>query len=260
VDRSRIWFEATSPTRGADGTADQVPELPEDGAFWVPNDKLVLRYLNSISDRQRQYRGWLEKGIVKPDDAYVMALNPRKIGFEHADTDPPRILQAAFAIGSLYAAIDRETMKVTRTGYQFRDSIAKEGGASVSSGLFHRKEYSNLSGLLCSRVDPVNRPELMGHDFQLVPNPEAGSSRTVSVYGVHIFGLSMRMRPTQPFAKPLIDQAARRYESTSTSSRMRASTMVGEMPNIRCAASCIARSGAARYSQAATRTGRSVHG
>ena len=175
VDGSRIWFEATSPTRGADGTADQVPEPPEDGTFWVPNDKLVLRYLNSISDKQRQYRGWLEKGIVKPDDAYVVALNPRKLRLRPADTDPPRVLQAAFAIGSLYAAIDRETMKVTRTGYQFRDSIAKEGGASVSSGLFHRKEYSNLSGLLCSRVDPVNRPELMGHDFQLVPNPEAAT-------------------------------------------------------------------------------------
>lgn len=133
----------------------------------------MLRYLNSISEKQRQHRGWLEKGIVKSHDAYVVALNPRKLGFEHADSEPPRILQAAFAIGSLYAAIDRETMEVTRTGYQFRDAIAKERGALVATGLFHRQEYANLSGLLCSRVDPVNRPELMGHDFQLVPNPEA---------------------------------------------------------------------------------------
>ena len=51
IDGVRIWFEATSPTRGADGAADQVPEAKFDGkAYDVPNEKLVLRYLNSISE------------------------------------------------------------------------------------------------------------------------------------------------------------------------------------------------------------------
>jgi hypothetical protein len=169
----RVWFEATSPTRGADGTLDQVPQLRDEGSFFVPTVKLILRYLNKISDKQRQYRNWLQKGIVQPDDAFVVALNPRKLGYEHADTNPPRILQAAFPIGSMYVSLDRETLDVAKVGYQFRDAINKEAGATVSSGVFHRKEYANLSGLLCSRVDPVNRPGRMGQDFQLVPNPEA---------------------------------------------------------------------------------------
>src|SRR5689334_4607144 len=50
-----IWFEATSPSRGADGAPDQVPEVQslrlgqtpivQD----VPNEKMILRYPNSIS-------------------------------------------------------------------------------------------------------------------------------------------------------------------------------------------------------------------
>lgn|SRR5262249_55742830 len=75
----RIWFEATSPTRGADNQADQVPAqrvvAPGDDPVVqdVPNEKLVLRYLNSISVKNDQYTTWLKDGIVAPDEAFVIA-------------------------------------------------------------------------------------------------------------------------------------------------------------------------------------------
>ena len=53
----RIWFEATSPDRGKDGSPDQVPkmksvELGEDPVVLnAPDEKIVLRYLNSISTK-----------------------------------------------------------------------------------------------------------------------------------------------------------------------------------------------------------------
>jgi hypothetical protein len=176
----RIWFEATSPTRGADDAPDQVPAqkviaLGEEPVMQdVPNEKMVLRYLNSISVKYKdQFAGWLEQKIVAPEDAFVIAINPRRLGHEIADTDPPRILQAAFTLGSPYIAIDRETSKAVGAGYQFRDTIKKALGAKVSTGVFHQSEYAGLSGLLCSRVDVVNQPEQMGTDFQLVPNPWA---------------------------------------------------------------------------------------
>jgi hypothetical protein len=67
----RIWFEATSPTRGTDGSPDQIPEEhvagPHDPVVFqdVPNEKIILRYLNSISVKyNEQYANWLKKGIV----------------------------------------------------------------------------------------------------------------------------------------------------------------------------------------------------
>ncbi len=182
VDGRRLWFEATSPSRGADGAPDQVPEMKavrlgetpivQD----VPNEKMVLRYLNSISEKfDRQYAAWLKAGTVKPEDAFVIAINPRRLGHDFVDTSPPRILQAAFAIGSPYISIDRKTLKAVDKGFQFRDTIAKASKALVKTGVFHQEKYVGLSGLLCSRVDAANRPDRMGDDFQLVPNPQASA-------------------------------------------------------------------------------------
>jgi hypothetical protein len=175
-----IWFEATSPSRGADGAPDQVPEVQslrlgqtpivQD----VPNEKMILRYLNSISEKyDRQYAAWLKAGTVKVEDAFVIAINPRRLGHDYADTSPPRILQAAFAIGSPYIAIDRSTLKAVDAGFQFRDTIEKASKALVNTGVFHQDKYRSLSGLLCSRIDVANLPDQMGDDFQLVPNPQA---------------------------------------------------------------------------------------
>ena len=170
----RIWIEATSPTRGASGTQDQVPEIKHDGVMRsVPNEKMVLRYLNSISEKQRQYVSWLDNNIVSPRDAFVMAINPRRLRVDNHDTDPPRILQAGFMVGSPYIAIDPNTSKAVESGYQFREAIAKASGSAVATGVFEDGQYCGLSGLLCSRVDAANHPVEMGADFQLAPNPHA---------------------------------------------------------------------------------------
>jgi hypothetical protein len=113
----RIWFEATCPTRGAESNPDQVPDLKavalgaEPIVQTTPNEKLVLRYLNSISEKQRQYSTWLANGIIAAEDAFVVAINPRRLRHEFADTDPPRILQAAYAVGSPYVALDPQTAR-----------------------------------------------------------------------------------------------------------------------------------------------------
>lgn len=181
----RIWFEAVSPGPGKPGTPDYIPP-PEPGkAYQVPNEKIVLRYLNSISGKyDEQYANWIAKGIISKDDAFVVALNPRNIPFEHADTEPPRILQAAYTVGPLYAEIDRLTLDVVRTGFHFRDHIKKtpketaaeeekKDPAKVTTGVFQDGEHNGLSGLLCSRVEVANRRGEFGSDFQLVPNPHA---------------------------------------------------------------------------------------
>jgi hypothetical protein len=175
VDGRRIWFEATSPTPGNIGALDQVPEWKNGEVNFVPNEKIVLRYLNSISEKYRQHVSWAENGIVDPSDGYVIAINPSQLGFEYADTTPPRILQAAFQVGNLYAKLNPSTGKIIEKGYEFRSAIAKVSGTMVSTGVFQNPEYQNISALLCSRVDAVNQPDKMGEDFQLVPNPTAAN-------------------------------------------------------------------------------------
>lgn len=173
VDGRKIWFEATSPTRGKDGQPDQVPKAVFGEVFTVPNEKMLLRYLNSISEKRAQHQGWLKSGVVNEKDAFVIALNPRSLGFEIGDTTPPRILQAAYAVGDPYIVVNKDTLTVVDSGYQVQDVIKKASEAEVKSGVFLQEECATISGLLCSRIDAVNRPDKFGADFQLAPNPHA---------------------------------------------------------------------------------------
>lgn len=106
----------------------------------------------------------------------MYAINPWAIPFDHRDSDPPRILQAAYTIGPPNVSVDVKAMKVVGSGYEFRGHIQKtpkEGGkegAKIPTGIFQQEEYAWLSGLLCSRAEAVNRPAEMGTDFQLAPS------------------------------------------------------------------------------------------
>jgi hypothetical protein len=161
------------------GAPDSVDEV---GEGQVPEEKIILRYLNSISTKYKQYATWLKKGIVSDKDVFVIAINPRASPFDSHDSDPPRILQAGFTVGKPYAIVNRETMKGVGVGYHFRNKILKapkgkeNRQAEVPTGAFQSAEYAGLSALLCSRVDAANRPGEMGDDFQLAPNPHASVS------------------------------------------------------------------------------------
>ena len=177
IDGLRVWFEATCPTSGQISHPDQILQLTYGGgkAYKVPNEKIILRYLNSISEKyNNQYKKWREKEIVSAADVFIIALNPIKIPHEIGDTVPPRILQAAFKVGAPYVALNPKSGEVIDKGYQFRDAIHKASSSEpIPCGVFQQKSYAGLSALLCSRVDGFNEPKEMGLDFQLVPNPHA---------------------------------------------------------------------------------------
>lgn len=173
----RIWFEAVAPDCGDPSRPDSVRTSVEGE---VPEEKIILRYLNSITTKHRdQYSRWLAKGTVSDKDAMVYAINPWAIPFDHRDSDPPRILQAGYTIGPPNVSVDVKAMKVVGSGYEFRGFIQKapkekgREGEKIPTGVFQQKEYAWLSGLLCSRAEALNRPAKMGGDFQLAPNLNA---------------------------------------------------------------------------------------
>jgi hypothetical protein len=174
VDGKRIWFEAVAPKSGDPDSPDSVPDLEFGKMNWVPNEKILLRYLNAIQKKlTEQYPRWRRANVVSEDDAFVVAINPRDIPHDTWDTIPPRIVQAAFPIGAPYVSLEGRTGAKLSEGHQRRFSITKLRGAKVSTGAFVHESGMALSGLLCSRVDAANQPGEMGANFQLVPNPLA---------------------------------------------------------------------------------------
>jgi hypothetical protein len=172
VDGLRIWFEAVSPKPGS--AADRVPGIVWNQFTSVPNEQMILRYLNAIDTKlTEQYPRWRQDGIVGASDALIVAINPNSLGRDLIDTTPPRILQAAFPVGMPYVTVDPSGGGIVGDGYQQRRAIRKVSGSDVPTGAFLRPHGEDLSGLLCSRVSASKRPHCMGRDFQLVPNPLA---------------------------------------------------------------------------------------
>ena len=172
----KIWFECVCPTRGDEGTQDFVPPLVMGKVYEIPNEKLVLRYLNSVHQKTLvQYPRWRENGAVAEGDAYVVAINPVLLQHEWGgDSIPPRLLLAAYPVGPPFVSFSRETLEVSEVGYRTRTGIKKASGSDVATGVFDNPDYRVLSGLLCSRVNVANNhPEYLGADFQLAPNPRA---------------------------------------------------------------------------------------
>ena len=176
----RIWFEAIAPDCGDPGKPDSVPK---DVCGLVPEEKIILRYLNSISTKYKdQYSRWLAAGTVSNKDVMIYAINPWEIPWDHRDSNPPRILQAAYNAGPQNVGVDPTGMKIIETGYEFRGFITKapkppdKDGTKIPTGVFQQREYAWLSGLLCSRTDAVTGPAELGADFQLVPSLNAAVS------------------------------------------------------------------------------------
>jgi hypothetical protein len=99
-------------------------------------------------------------------------------------------------------------MKIVGSGYEFRGFIQKapkgdgQPGEKIPTGIFQRKEYGWLSGLLCSRAEAVNRPALIGCDFQLAPNLNAivplpeGFRLRGTYYATKRMGVGYQITPT----------------------------------------------------------------
>jgi hypothetical protein len=58
-------------------------------------------------------------------------------------------------------------------GFFHRDSVAKKGGASVSTTLFMSADSEPISGLLYTEIGIWNAPEQTGRDIVFVQNPVA---------------------------------------------------------------------------------------
>ena len=173
IGKKRVWFEAIAPGPGVG--VDQVPQLifEEAEATNVPTEKILLRFTNSLDEKSRKYAAALAKGIVSEEDCYVLAINSRGIRYAPYGNSLPYFIQAFLPIGPLTIGIDTKTRKAIDSFYQYRPTILKFNGSTVSTRPFLDIENSFCSAVLHSGVDCANHPSQFGGDFQVLHNPNA---------------------------------------------------------------------------------------
>jgi hypothetical protein len=182
----KVWIEVICPEpRGIpDAWTKHVPGSPVD----LPHEAILLRWTAAIKEKAEKLlgkpgtRGYLDKGIVGPNDAYVIAVNGRLLrGFSGSSPELigisqfPYAVEATFALGPLQVLIDRTTMKATDGGHQHRPLIPKPKGNAVPADTFFDQKFAPVSAIWAVDLDELiliseSRPMAVVHN-PLTTNP-----------------------------------------------------------------------------------------
>lgn len=158
VGARKVWIEVVCPE------PVHVPAKwlnpPSGGVVNFPHEEILLRWTSAIkakaealigSEDGRQ-EGYLNSGVVAPDDAYVIAVNgcllrsgpfPALVGISQF----PFAAEAVFPIGPYQLRIDSETLKVVKRGHQHRPYVLNKNGAKVPAYTFLDPRFNPVSAI-----------------------------------------------------------------------------------------------------------------
>jgi hypothetical protein len=176
-----LWLEATAPTGGDKSNKDRVehPARPDAGAaaFYAPTKRVILRVSGALHTKAGGLRTYRAKGVIRPEDQAVVAINVRDIPFG-LDTFESCALGAVYGVGSQFVTIDGDSGKAVDSGYQHRPELQRSSGNPVDAAPFLHPGFEHVTGALFSAANAANCPERLGVDFMLFPNLKGAPAYT----------------------------------------------------------------------------------
>lgn len=172
----RLWIEAVAATPTGVPSEWLAPiSGVEFTARSLPHEEMLLRYTSVLADKKTQLTERIAKGIIGPDDAYVIAVNGCMLSFwrdghSHGITGWPFIVEAVLPIGPLAVPFDRNENRVGEAANTLRYSLTKPNKACVPLDNFLNDEWRRVSAAVwCGQRD-----HLSGRvDLVVVHNPRA---------------------------------------------------------------------------------------
>ena len=191
----KVWVEVICPEPTGLPSEWTEPEMRK--AISFPHEQILLRWTSAIKEKAEKLlgssdgkdKGYIEKGIVSTKDAYVIAVNGRKLRsgpFPELNgiSQFPFAVEAVFAIGPYKIKIDRDTMKLTADGHQHRPLIAKPEGKPVPAFTFLDARFQTISAIWAVDIDgtsAIGNPEPMA----VIHNPNADNPISIGFLPAH---------------------------------------------------------------------------
>jgi len=181
----RIWIEVTCPE--PIDLPDNWKEVVWGEASSVPHDLVLLRWTSAINakanaligDLDRKKNGYLQAGIVGPNDAYVIAVNACRL--RHGPfpgitgiSQFPYAAEATIPIGPYALQIDSKSLQVVDRGHQYRPFLLNKNNSEVSTKLFFNPQYNGISAIWA--LDLNGTSVIGNHEpIVVVHNPNASN-------------------------------------------------------------------------------------
>jgi type I restriction enzyme S subunit len=178
----KIWIEVICPEPC--GVPEEWLNRKSVGVVNFPHIEILLRWTSAIKAKAEKLigsidgtqKGYLNKGIVAPNDAYVIAINGCQLRGPFSRVTGisqfPFAAEAAFAIGPYQIMIDRDTLEQTGAGHQHRPEIIKPNGSSVPAYTFLDPRFQPISAIWAVDIDGTS---VIGNleDLAVIHNPYA---------------------------------------------------------------------------------------
>src|SRR5258707_15491185 len=116
----------------------------------VPHNEVLLRWTSAIKAKSHKLKEYRAKGIVGPNDSYVIAVNGCQLGafpLQHGVSRFPYAVEAVYAAGPIGIPIDKETGKIGDAFVSIRPAIQNAKGAAVPTALFVDQDYAGISAI-----------------------------------------------------------------------------------------------------------------
>jgi hypothetical protein len=178
--KNKIWIEVITPK--PEGVPPEWVNQPESGTWGFPHEAILLRWTGAIKDKaekllgnpDRNIRGYIPKGIVAENDAYVIAINGRLLrgkAFPQLEgiSQFPFAVESTFCVGPFAFNIDRRTLHTTGSGHQHRPLIPKLNGAQIPTDTFLDPRFAAISAIWAVDIDENllldrSRPMIVVHN------------------------------------------------------------------------------------------------
>lgn len=169
----KVWIEFTCPE--PKGVPDEWLTHEIGHAISFPHEAILLRWTAAIKEKAEKLLGgprnigYLAKGVVGPEDSYVIAVNGRRLRGPFTAlkgiSQFPFAVEAAFAVGPLQIRIDRDTLKAVGSDHQHRPLIRKPTGAAVPAYTFLDPRFVAVSAVWATDFDDCS---VLGNSKELV--------------------------------------------------------------------------------------------
>lgn len=160
----KVWIESICPE--PTGLPDAWLNIEPNTVGDFPHQAILLRWTAALKEKAEkllgssdgQIPGYLAKGVVGSDEAYVVAVNGCRL--RHGPFSAllgisqfPFAAEAVFPIGPYQLQINRETLKVVERGHQVRFHIENRNKALVPTSMFLDPHFAAVSAIWANEFD-----------------------------------------------------------------------------------------------------------
>jgi hypothetical protein len=174
------WVEAVCPT--AAGLPEQWIKPISAGEFIVgdvPHNETLLRWTTAIDEKRRKLAEYRKKGLVRPEDSFVIAVNGGQLGrmpLNEGVSQMPYALEAVYPAGPTSIEIDRSTGQFVRSFKSLRPQVKNANGEPVPTTIFMNPENADISAVIGYSSDrsktPLLTADLVHNHLAACPIPQ----------------------------------------------------------------------------------------